>query len=68
MRRDSLNGPSPILFTKLKLVQKLLSWPIPFPITLPMLPNGWQVLEPMARLEEDLARSEVRDADLVMST
>lgn len=36
---DSLNGPSPILFTKLKLVQKLLSWPIPFPITLPMLPT-----------------------------
>lgn len=28
----------PYLVHKLKLVQKLLSWPIPFPITLPMLP------------------------------
>ena len=29
-------------------------------------PNGWQVLEPMARLEEDLARPEVRDADIII--
>ena len=44
----------------------MLSWPIPSHITITYAPNGWQVLEPMARLEEDLARPEVRDADIVV--
>lgn len=37
-----------------------------FPYYITYAPNGWQVLEPMARLEEDLARPEVKDADIVV--
>lgn len=36
MKEDNLNGPIPILSIKLKQVQKLLFWPIPFRITSPM--------------------------------
>ena len=65
MRGDNLNGASPILSTKLRQVQNcFLAYTFPYYIT--YAPNGWQVLEPMARLEEDLPRPEVRDADIII--
>ena len=54
---DNLNGASPILSTKLRQVQKIAFLAYTFPYYITYAPNGWQVLEPMARLEEDLGRS-----------
>ena len=56
----------PYLVHKTKAGTKIAFLAYTFPYYLTYAPNGWQVLEPMARLEEDLARSEVMDADLVI--
>lgn len=37
-----------------------------FPYYITYRPNGWEVLDPLKQLETDLARPEVRDADLVL--
>ena len=58
----------PYLVHKTKAGTKIAFLAYTFPYYLTYAPNGWQVLEPMARLEEDLARSEVRDADLVIGS
>ena len=56
----------PYLIHKTKAGTKIAFLAYTFPYYITYAPNGWQVLEPMARLEEDLARPEVRDADIVV--
>jgi len=37
-----------------------------FPYYVTYAPNGWEVLNPLTQLEQDLARPEVQDSDLVV--
>lgn len=37
-----------------------------FPYYITYRPNGWEVLEPLAQLEQDLAQPEVQDADVII--
>ena len=56
----------PYLIHKTKSGTNIAFLAYTFPYYITYAPNGWQVLEPMARLEEDLARPEVKAADLVI--
>ena len=56
MRGDNLNGAKPYLIHKTKAGTNIAFLAYTFPYYITYAPNGWQVLEPMARLEEDLAR------------
>ncbi len=56
----------PYLIHKTKAGTNIAFLAYTFPYYITYAPNGWQVLEPMARLEEDLARPEVKDADIVV--
>lgn len=56
----------PYLIYQTKAGTKIAFLAYTFPYYVTYAPNGWEVLNPLKQLEEDLARPEVQDSDLVV--